>query len=52
MIPNHSSSSALAQAFQKQQAQQNGNPAEAKAAVEALLQKTEIREMLIRLRDK
>ena len=43
--------SALAQTFQKQQNKQQGNP-QAKATLQTLLQKPEIREMLIRLRDK
>lgn len=44
--------SALAQSFEKQQIQQKGNPVQAKQALNALLRKPEIREMLIRLRDK
>lgn len=48
----NNSASALAQAFQKQQQQQKGNAAQAKENIQALLQKPEIRDMLIRLRDK
>lgn len=44
--------SALGQAFERQQMLQKGNPVQAKQTVKALLQKPEIREMLIRLRDK
>ena len=45
--------SALAQTLQKkQQNKQQGNPQQVKATLQTLLQKSEIREMLIRLRDK
>ena len=44
--------SALLQTFQKQQAQQKGNPQRAGEVVQILLQKVEICEMLVRLRDK
>ena len=44
--------SALLQTFQKQPAQQKGNPQRAGEVVQILLQKVEIREMLVRLRDK
>ena len=43
--------SVLAQAFQKQQAGQKGNPRKAKETMQALLQKPEVQAMLIRLRN-
>lgn len=43
---------ALQQAFRKKQAQQQGSPEQAQAALNAMLRKPNIRAMLIRLRDK
>jgi len=48
----HAIDEAQSELQQKQQAQQKGNPQRAGEVVQILLQKVEIREMLVRLRDK